>query len=507
MSTTRRFFVGALGSFACLVMAVSSCASAPDGDEQTGTTSEPLVVGGAVGNWTGFTAGQCVHGVYQFYLARYGISLTGTCAHATVGNCQTCGACMIWEGPNVEPPASLFHKYAWGTTMPQTYDIVVYPPRTAALGPGHVAAVDHMTSSNPAAWQNLYVMDSNYFGGETLATSVHTVSRAPYGIFRLKSLEVAPNAAPRGFLDTAGCTAISGWAQDPSAATTAIFADLYFGGAKGAPKTETLRLTAGIARPDLCSPLGSCSHGFTTPTPRGTMDGAAHAVYAYGIDTKGGNDPLLSDAPRSITCNAPLIEATAIKRALPDATALTKWAFSTFVDMAPYTTAELAAVRTGSALAETPKLVQLAGKPDIYVVDGAEARRIVDMTSFAAWRFTSAAVKPITTTDFAALTKGFDWPALPLLVKDAAAATVYLLDTTVPVVPSPPGGASSGTPAGSDSPNDEASNAPAGDAAPSDSSGCSASPRPSVGSAWLLLPFAALVFAFRRRFVSARRRR
>jgi hypothetical protein len=488
-------------------MALSSCASAPDGDEDqpTGTTSEDLVVGGAVGNWTGFTAGQCVHGLYQFYLARYGISLTGTCAHATVGNCESCGACMIWKGPNVEPPASLFHKYAWGTTMPQTYDIVVYPPRTAALGPGHVAAVDHMTSSNPAAWQNLYVMDSNYFGGETLAKSVHTVSRAPYGIFRLKSLDVAPNAAPRGYLDTANCTTIAGWTQDKNAATKAIFADLYFGGAKGAPKTETLRLTAGIARPDLCAPLGSCNHGYATPTPRGTMDGDAHAVYAYGIDTHGGTDPLLADAPKSITCTAPAIGANAIKRALPDATALKKWAFSTFVDMAPYTTAELAAVRTGSALEEAPKLVQLAGKADIYVVDGAEQRHVVDKTSFAAWRFTNAAVKPITTTDFAALTKGLDWPARPLLVKDPAADTVYMLDTTVPVVPSPDGGASSGPAEGSATMNDDDGTASNGDAATSGASGCSASPMSNAGGAWLLLPFAALAFARRRRIASSRR--
>ncbi|MDB4995568.1 MAG: putative exported peptidase [Myxococcaceae bacterium] len=493
MSRARQVWVG---TFASLVVAVSSCASTPEEDpEATGATSE--AVSGAVGNWTGFTSGQCVHGVYQFYLNRYGISLPGTCAHATVGNCQSCGACMIWKGPNVEPPASLFNKYAWGTTTPQTYDIVVYPPRTAAVGPGHVACVDHMTSSNPAAWQNLYVMDSNYFGGETMATSVHTVSRAPYGIFRLKSLDVAPNAAPKGFLDGADCTSISGWAQDPSAATTKIFTDLYFNGAKGDAKATKLRVQAGLARPDLCTTLGSCDHGYVTSTPRGTMDGAVHSVYAYGVDTKGGADARLTNAPKSITCTAPAIGANAIKRAVPDAAALKSWAFDTFVDMAPYSTADLAAVSNGVAIEEAPTLVQVAGQPDIFVVDGTEQRRIVNPTSFAAWRFTTASVKPIAAADLAALSKGFDWPVTPLLVKDPTADTVYMLDTSVALSP---GGAGE-VPAGNASPSDDAGTASNGDAN-GGSSGCTASPKSNDAGAWLLVPFAALACARRRRSVS-----
>ncbi len=476
---------------------MASCASAPDGDSSaTGTSSEAVT--GAVGDWTGFTAGQCVHGVYAFYKYRYGITLEGTCAHATVGNCESCGACMIWEGPNVEPPASLFNKYAWGTTTPKTYDIVVYPPVSAAVGPGHVACVDHMTSSNPAAWEDLYVMDSNYYGNDAVATAVHTVSRAPYGIFRLKSLDVAPppDAAPHGNLDAASCTSISGWAQDPTAPNAAIFADLYFDAPIGAATAIDLRLTAGLTRPDLCVPLrGSCAHGFATSTPRGTMDGAAHSVYAYGVDTGAGADPLLANAPKSITCTAPAIPPTAIKRELPDAPALKNWAFNTFVDMAPYTTAELAAVNDGAALDETPKLVQVAGTGDTFIVDGTEKRHVVDGASFAAWRFTTADVKPISEIDLAALTKGVDWPLTPLLVKDPKADTGYFLDSTVDAIPP----SAIATDAGAATPGDEVGALSNGDA-PSDSSGsCTASPKSSEEGAWLLIPFAALAFVRRRR--------
>ena len=497
MSIARHVKVGALCSFAGAVLSLAACASTPDTStsdpEATGTSADAVT--GAVGDWTGFTAGQCVHGVYQFYLHRYGISLEGTCAHATVGNCESCGACMIWEGANINPPAALFNKYAWGTTMPQTYDIVVYPPRTAAVGPGHVAAVDHMTSTDPAAWQDLYVMDSNYFGGETMATAVHTVSRAPYGIFRLKSLEPVASTAPRGFLDTASCTTIGGWSQDTSSAATAIFTDLYFGGPAGDKSAVGIRLLAGIARPDLCTAIGSCNHGFSLPTPRGAMDGVAHPVYAYGIATAGGNNPLLADAPKTITCAAPAIAPNAIKRALTDAAALTNWNFNLYEDMAAYSATQLAAVANGPVLATTPKIVQVTGDPTIYVVDGTERRAIKDMTAFTAWSFTSDEITAISAADLAALTAGIDWPATPLLVKDPNVATVYMLDDTTAADGGLGGTAPSGSTTGAGS--GVASGANNGDSG--GSSGCSASPSSTNASAWLMLPFAALVFARRRR--------
>jgi MYXO-CTERM domain-containing protein len=494
MVIARQAWVGFVGSFAGLIISAAGCASTPDtGADPEVTGSSADAVTGAVGDWTGFTSGQCVHGVYQFYLHRYGISLTGTCAHATVGNCESCGACMIWEGPNVEPPAALFNKYAWGTTMPQTYDIVVYPPRTSAVGPGHVAAVDHMTSTNPAAWQNLYVMDTNYYGGETMATAVHTVSRAPYGIFRLKSLDVAPNAAPHGYLDAADCTTIAGWSQDKTSVDKAIFTDLYFGGPAGDKSAVGIRLLAGNPRSDLCTAIGSCNHGFSLATPRGAMDGVAHAVYAYGIDTTGGNNPLLADAPKTITCAAPAIAPTAVRRALTDAAALTNWNFNLYEDMASYTTAQLAAVANGPVLATTPKVVQVAGQPDIFVVDGAQKRKVSDTNSFAAWSFTNDEIAPILAADLAALEEGIAWPAAPLLVKDPTNATVYLLDDAVPAT------GAGAPPAGSANANGTNTSSSADNADSGGSSGCSASPRSGDAGAWLFAPLAALAFARRRR--------
>ena len=219
-----------------------------------------------VGNWSGFGTGQCVSGVYTFYENRFGISLNGCCAQAgNVGSCEHCGACMIWESGAVQPNPALFNRYDWGTTMPQTYDIVVYPPRGGTLGYGHVACVDHLESSDPGNWGALYVMDSNYLVALQTAAYVHTVSRAPYGLYRLKSLD-HQSAAPHGYLDTASCDGVTGWAQDNDAASQSINVDVYWGGVAGSGVPGE-RLSAGISRADLCSAIGSCTHGFAGVFP------------------------------------------------------------------------------------------------------------------------------------------------------------------------------------------------------------------------------------------------
>ena len=124
----------ALLAAATAVLSGASCFAPSDPDEESLGEAEQAV--DQQGDWTGFTNGQCVHGVYQFYLHRYGISLLGTCAQpGNVDNCENCGACMIWKSDIIHPDPSLFNQYAWGTTMPQTYDIVVYPRRHRRSAP------------------------------------------------------------------------------------------------------------------------------------------------------------------------------------------------------------------------------------------------------------------------------------------------------------------------------------------------------------------------------------
>ncbi|HEY8087196.1 MAG TPA: DUF1906 domain-containing protein [Polyangiaceae bacterium] len=234
---------------------------------------------------------------------------------------------------------------------------------------------------------------------------------------------------PKGYLDTATCTTVTGWSQDPAVPTTSINTDVYYDGAAGASGATGIRLTADVNRPDLCSAIGSCDHGFSMPTPRSLMDGKAHPVYAYGINhTAGGINSLLTNSPKSLTCTAPAIAKNTVKRHVTSTTILTDWRFDTFTDEAPYTTAEIAAVADGEDLASAPDVVQVAGNPAIYVVDGKAKRHVTDPASFDSWRLTTADVKPITAAALAALETGPDWPATPLLAKDPTAPAVYMLD-------------------------------------------------------------------------------
>ncbi len=113
MIDLRRTFAAVL-TLAAVQAVFPGCASNVAEPEESADSTEDALT---KGNWTGFTNGQCVHGVYSFYLHRYGISLPGTCAAGDVGICESCGACEIWKSKAIHPPAKLFNQYDWGTTM------------------------------------------------------------------------------------------------------------------------------------------------------------------------------------------------------------------------------------------------------------------------------------------------------------------------------------------------------------------------------------------------------
>ena len=327
-----------------------------------------------------------------------------------------------------------------------------------------------------------------------------------------------PPDQPKGYLDQATCALVAGWAQDPQVATMPIFTDVYYDGAAGTVGAVGIRLTADISRPDLCSAIGSCDHAFSMSTPRSLMDAHAHDVYAYGINhTAGGINTLLTNSPKSITCAAPPIPAGTIKRHVTSPTILSDWRFDTFLDMAPYTTAEIAAVPDGADLGTAPQIVEVAGDPAVYVADGAYKRHVVNPGSMTAWRLTGADVKAITAPELAALTAGSDWPLVPLLAKDPNDPAVYMLDDPLPAAAGADGGASAsdggskpveggsaGDAGGKGSYGDGGANplddgGSANGAAPGSSGGCSVAPRglPSENAVWLLVAGAALAFTRR----------
>ncbi len=118
------------------------------------------------------------------------------------------------------------------------------------------------------------------------------------------SIVVVPGV--RGHLDGSDCTAITGWTQDQAAPGTAIQVELSFDGPLGQAGVHSILAPADVSRPDLCTAIGSCVHGFSVPPPAALLDGLAHKVYAYGVAESGaGPNELLGGGPTEFTCTAP----------------------------------------------------------------------------------------------------------------------------------------------------------------------------------------------------------
>ena len=243
------------------------------------------------------------------------------------------------------------------------------------------------------------------------------------------------NTAPRGYLDSAGCDAIAGWAQDPDAPNDPINVDIYFGGPAGSG-APGIRTVAGNDRSDLCSAIGSCNHGYSLRTPRGVMDGASHDIHAYGIDTAGGNNPELGSSPQTLTC-APT--ETGVLRHVTDPTSYAAWKFDGFMDQRPVSDSDLNSWSVTGDWPSAPVLIQGDGTPEVWIVDGVFRRHVVDPTSASYWGFDLSTVEVQPHDQVFAMPQGPDIRYRPTLVKGSGDA-VYELDDALPALPQPDAG-------------------------------------------------------------------
>jgi|GEM_PF-757414 len=247
----------------------------------------------------------------------------------------------------------------------------------------------------------------------------------------LAQLQGLTDQPPTGWLDKADCTQVAGWGWDPDTPGQAANVDVYFGGPAGSG-APAIRLVANVYRSDLCTAIGSCSHGFSMPTPLGMMDGQAHGAYPYGIDTSGnGDNPLLQGAPKSFTCPPPAIPySPAIKRHVTDPTVYAAWHFVALTDQAQLPDTEIDPLAQGPDIPASPQLVTPDdGSGGVYVVDGAVVRHVQDPASMAAWHFDWNAIQKVPAATFQTMTQGLPWPETPFLAKGTPAA-VWMIDVT-----------------------------------------------------------------------------
>ena len=149
-----------------------------------------------------------------------------------------------------------------------------------------------------------------YVGDTGNATGVHchyAVSRGGNyweNFIDPMSISYSSNRQPYGYLDSCsggiGVVYVGGWAVDPDASSSSINVHVYVGGPAG--QGELHRIVANVYRSDVNTAYGiTGNHGFDTSFT--TNKTGTQSIYMYGIDTDGGDNPLLGSGTVTITAN------------------------------------------------------------------------------------------------------------------------------------------------------------------------------------------------------------
>ncbi len=235
-----------------------------------------------------------------------------------------------------------------------------------------------------------------------------------------------PNTPPNGVLEEASCDRVAGWAQDPDDPTLAIGVHVYFGGPAGDAAATGIQTVANVQRDDLCATLGSCEHGFLLDSPLSLQDGQPHPVYAYGIDSQGGDNSTLTGSPLALQCSTAI--PPGVRRLVHSPAVMTAWHFSAFWDVLPVTDAALSALAQGNALPDAPVLARADdGSPQVWLIDGTWRRHVPDPTVAAAWEFDLGAAQTLPAATLYAMSEGTPVRARPFLIQGSA-PSVYLMD-------------------------------------------------------------------------------
>lgn len=349
---------------------------------------------------------------------------------------------------------------------------------------------------------------SNVFGSTPTTVHVHfNIQQNVTGIGRVyvptymslvKSYEElvgpppATNDPPKGQLDAASCDEIRGWAQDPDIADKPIAVRIYFDGKIGDPAAKVLNLTAALKRDDLCMPLGSCDHAFSTRVPLSMQDGKPHEVRALAMDSGGTANAELPGGPKSITCATVIPEG--VRRHVTTAVSYSSWNFDPLWSQVTLDDARLDAIPTGADLPTAPKLVKADDmSPEVWLLDNGFRRHVPNPDILVAWEFDGTSVELMPAADINAMPKGPDVRKAPYLVKGAGPA-VYLIDD---------GFGATGTPVPDAGSDDSGTGASAEASADLDGScGCRVQPARSPSFFALGVGLSLLAIARRRRYLA-----
>ena len=303
---------------------------------------------------------------------------------------------------------------------------------------------------------------------------------------------MCPNQPPKGFLDSAACEELTGWAQDPDEPTKPIAVHLYFDGVPGAKDAKGIDIgAANVKRDDLCKPLGDCTHGFAFPTPFGLIDGKEHVVRAYAIDSKGGQNPELEKSAAKLTCTPDAVKTPPSVKRLLSPEAFAAWKLDAFRDVLVLGDDAVKRFADGKDPAPaSPRLVRADGAPEVYLVDGAQKRHVTSPAVAQAWHFDLGKVEVRPAAEVQAMPTGVALRKRPWIVKGAG-ATTWLLDEV-------PGATAPGDQPGA-TPSANGPGSPQGADAEDDGGGCSTAPGRPLGPVLAVLGALAVLARRRRR--------
>lgn len=105
-----------------------------------------------------------------------------------------------------------------------------------------------------------------------------------------------------GWIDQVTCDGVQGWAYDADNITAPVTIHLYVDGKAGTGRLLTSGATD-MLRTDINDLFGiTGNHGFTIKLPDTVRDGKAHTMYAYAIDTNGGENRALGGGGKTFNC-------------------------------------------------------------------------------------------------------------------------------------------------------------------------------------------------------------
>ncbi len=128
------------------------------------------------------------------------------------------------------------------------------------------------------------------------------VAEGGYGANGLVTVEIIEasivNQPPVGYLDSVSCSAIEGWAYDPSSPSSVVGIHFYTEDTLG-NQVFIGDTAANVARPDVNENSGvSGNHGYSFPLPLSLKNGQIHKIFAYALDSTDAKlNTLLSNSP------------------------------------------------------------------------------------------------------------------------------------------------------------------------------------------------------------------